>query len=476
MKVCVLQPDYALSTVDYRHYDPRRNLTTILPTHEVDHVFLDKRTTYKQLKECATKGYDIFINLCEGYLDWDVPSIDVIHALDRLQLPYTGPNALLYDPAKTVMKYAAFTAGVLTPLHRVVRSVNDVDVTAAALRFPLFVKPAHAGDSLGVDSHALVADVDALRAQIATLLPEFPELLVEEYVDGREFTVLVVADPSGRGACRAFAPVEFEFPEGTRFKTYALKTSDLHPGANVPVRDEQLSIALQDAARRVFKAFDGVGYARMDFRTNAAGEIHFLEVNFTCSVFYADGYEGSADYILMHDGIGKDGFAELIIAEGVARHRRTRPRYTMQGNALSGYGIFAAMPFQCGDIVYTGEERAHRIVTRQHVERSWSTDDATLFRHYAYPLSDEVYALWDADSSTWAPQNHSCEPNTEFFGLNVVALRDIALGEELTIDYARSMNESSASFECHCGSRQCRKHIAGQPGNSVTARESARRT
>ncbi len=475
MKVCVLQPDYALSTVDYRHYDPRRNLADILPMHEVDHVFLDKRTTYKQLKACASKGYDIFVNLCEGYLDWDVPSIDVIHALDRLQLPYTGPNALLYDPPKTVMKYAAYTAGVRTPPHRVVRDMRDVAAAARALRFPLFVKPAHAGDSLGVDSHALVRDVDALRAQVETLLPDFPELLVEEYVDGREFTVLVVADAEGHGVSCAFAPVEFDFPEGPRFKTYALKTSDLHPGANVPVRDTALSAALQDAARRVFKAFDGVGYARMDFRSNAAGELFFLEVNFTCSVFYGGGYEGSADYILMHDGVGQCGFAELIIAEGIARHRRTRARYTMQGNALSGYGIFAAMAFETGDIVFTGEERAHRVVTQRHVDDTWSSDDRTLFRHYAYPLSSEVYALWDADPTIWAPQNHSCEPNTEFVGLNVVALREIALGDELTIDYARSMNELSESFDCRCGTPSCRGRIAGAPGNSVTAREHAAR-
>ena len=471
MKVCVLQPDYTRSTVDYRHFDPRRNLSAILSAHDVDHVFLDKRTTYKQLKECVGQGYDIFVNLCEGYLDWDVPSLDVIHALDRLQLPYTGPNAILYDPPKTVMKYAAYTTGVRTAPHRVVRHVDDIAAAAGALRFPLFVKPSHAGDSLGVDRHALVADVNALRVQVQTLLPDYPELLVEEYIDGREFTVLVVGDVEGHGASRALAPVEYEFPEGTTFKTYALKTSDLHPRANIPVRNARLAAELQDAARRVFKAFDGVGYARMDFRMNAAGEIFFLEVNFTCSVFYGDGYEGSADFILLHDGIGQAGFAEHIIAEGMARYRRSRARYSMQGNALSGYGIFAAVAFAAGDTVHYGEARAHRIVTRRHVETTWGDDDKTLFRHYAVPLSDEVYAFWDADPTTWAPQNHSCEPNTGFVGLNVVAWCDIAVGEELTIDYAATMNESSEPFDCHCRAPSCRKRVTGAIGNSVTSRE-----
>ena len=87
MKVCVLQPDYSPSNVDYKKYDPPRNLSSLLPNDEVDHVFLNKLTTYKQLKALANQDYDIFINLCEAYLEWDVPSIDVIYTLDLLNLP-----------------------------------------------------------------------------------------------------------------------------------------------------------------------------------------------------------------------------------------------------------------------------------------------------------------------------------------------------------------------------------------------------
>ena len=60
------------------HYDPARDLARLVPEHEVYHVALDKRSTYRQLKALAGAGYDIFVNLCEGYLDWDIPSIDVM--------------------------------------------------------------------------------------------------------------------------------------------------------------------------------------------------------------------------------------------------------------------------------------------------------------------------------------------------------------------------------------------------------------
>ena len=103
MKICVLQPDYSTTSVDYQHYDPPRNLSHLLPEARVDHVFLNKLTTHRQLKELSTQGYDCFVNLCEGYLEWEVPSIDVIHSLERLNLPFTGPTSPLYDPPKEVM-------------------------------------------------------------------------------------------------------------------------------------------------------------------------------------------------------------------------------------------------------------------------------------------------------------------------------------------------------------------------------------
>jgi hypothetical protein len=472
VKICVLQPDYSTSKVDYANYDPPRDLSALLPGHVVHHVALNKLSTYRQLKELSREGYDIFVNLCEGYLEWDVPSIDVIHAMDALELPYTGPTATLYDPPKVLMKYVAHTMDVRTPLHTVVTARDDAAARArkARLRYPLFVKPSKAGDSLGVDEHSLVNDEAELEAKVRATIDEYPELLIEEYVDGREFTVLVVGDPTGGDRCTALAPIEYVFPEGHRFKSYALKTSELHPDANVRVRDEAIWARLKDHAERIFRGFNASGYARMDFRMDAAGELYFLEVNFTCSVFYAEGYEGSADHILRVDGLGQAGFLRRIIEEGLARHRRTRKKYVMRGNTIAGYGIVARGAIAAGEVVFKGEERSQRIVTKRHVEEHWSEAARTLFRHYAFPLSDEVYVLWDDEASQWAPQNHSCAPNTAFAGLDVVALRDIAEGEELTLDYAEVLDEGSEPFVCACGTSQCRGVVRGMMGNSVTAR------
>ena len=236
------------------------------------------------------------------------------------------------------------------------------------------------------------------------------------------------------------------------------------------MRDAELATRLQRSAERVFRGFDGVGYARMDFRLDDRGQLFFLDINFTCSVFYSDGYEGSADYVLKHDGAGQAGFARHIVAEGIARHRRRQKTFVIKGNSLAGFGIYATRNLASREIVFRGEERAQRIVSREHVMTHWSAEDQLQFRRYAYPLSDEVYVLWDENPAEWAPQNHSCEPNTGFHGLNVVALRTIAKGEELTLDYAELLNEESEPFECNCGARSCRGLVTGTAGNSVGVR------
>ncbi len=474
MKVCVLQPDYSTSDVDYKNYDPARDLSHLMPDAVFDHVLLNKLFTYKQLKELKKKNYDIFVNLCEGYLEWSIPSVDVIYYMELLNLPFSGPTSVLYDPPKDLMKYVAYTVGIKTPAFALIESLDSIEEECHHLQYPLFVKPDKAGDSLGIDDRSLVNDKEALLKKSASIIEEYGPLLVEEYIDGREFTVMVVADSKNENSCTAFKPIEYIFPMGFQFKTYALKTSELHPEANIPCSDPVLEKQLKNAAVQIFQGFGGVGYARLDFRVNNKNEIFFLEINFTCSVFYKDGYEGSADFILKCDGIGQAGFLKKIIDEGIARHQRKQKKYIMKGNAIAGYGIYATQNIAANDLIFKGEGMEQRIITRNYVERYWNVKEKETFRKYAYPLSKEVFLLWDNNPSGWAPQNHSCDPNTTYEGLNVVALRNITKGEELTLNYATFLDENMEPFNCRCGSANCCGLVTGIVNNSVTEREALR--
>lgn len=475
MKVCVLQPDYGNSNIDYQNYDPPRNLSHLLPEDIVDHIFLNKLSTYKQLKDLEYKDYDIFVNLCEAYLEWDVPSIDVIYSLDILNLPYTGPTAHLYDPPKELMKYVAHISGIDVPNYRIVKTLEDLNDLSLHLQFPLFVKPAKAGDSLGIDRSSKVTDEKSLLIKVKQILEEYGEALVEEYIDGREFTVLVASDPKDDKKCIAFKPVEYIFPEGFSFKTYKLKTSELHPESNVPCKEENIDRKLRKAACAIFKEFGGKAYARLDFRMNSKGKLYFLEINFTCSVFYSDGFEGSADHILRLDGIGQSGFLKQIIHEGINRHKRKQKKYFVKKDAISGYGIYALNKIRKGEVIFRGEEKNHRIVTKSHVEKNWNAADREVFRKYAYPISKDIYILWDVQPSEWAPQNHSCTPNTSYFGLNVVASKDITKDEEITLDYATFLDDQIEPFVCSCGSANCRGLISkdSKKGDKKTLKELA---
>jgi D-alanine-D-alanine ligase len=454
--VCVLQPDYRDSQVDYRHYDPPRDLSPLLPGDRVDHLFLHKTTTYRQLRDAGREGYDIFVNLCEGYLDWDVPSIDVIWSLDRLGLPYTCASARLYDPSKELMKYVAHTRGVRYP-----KFADSVESALARLQFPMFVKPAHAGDSLGVDKDSFCGNAESLRVKAGAIEREYGAVMIEEFVAGREFTVLVAENPASRFVPLAFEPIEFLFPPGESFKTYELKVQTHHPERNVPVEDAQVADLLKQAAMDIFVGFEGEGYARLDFRMDGEG-LSFLDINFACSVFYPEGHEGSADYILRRDPIGPSGFLRHIIAAGLARHRSKQRRFARGANGVAGFGIYATADLKRGDVVFRGEERSVRLASREHILKSWPADELEAFRQYATPVGNGVFTLWDEDPREWAPQNHSCDPNTSYVGLNLVAVRDIRCGEELTVDYADFANPDAAPFVCSCGAKNCRRTISSK--------------
>jgi D-ala D-ala ligase C-terminus len=346
MKVCVLQPDYSqpLSTVsymaeeDYKNAEPSRNLSYLLPEDQVDHIFLNKATTYRQLKELKHKNYDIFVNLCAACLDWDVPSIDVVVALEQLDLPYTGPTFDLYAPSKQLMKHIACTAGVQTPKFIKVETLAEVEDNCQKLQFPLFVKPAAAMDSLGIDDESYITTKEDLQSKVANLLTQFDQVLVEEYVAGREFTVLLAANPEDRHALTTYSSLEFVFPAGERFKTYELKVRQSHPECNVICSDLELDSRLRKAAKDVFLAFNAVGYARIDFRVNEKNEIFFLEINFNPLIFLSGEERTSADCILGSDE-NISSFLKQIIAEGISRHEYRQKEFRLDRNLTLSYGI-----------------------------------------------------------------------------------------------------------------------------------------
>lgn len=63
----------------------------------------------------------------------------------------------------------------------------------------------------------------------------------------------------------------------------------------------------------------------------------------------------------------------------------------MKGNAISGFGIYATMYIHKDEIIFKGEEKAQRIVTKNQIINNWDENEKLNFEKYAYPLSNEIF-------------------------------------------------------------------------------------
>lgn len=88
-------------------------------------------------------------------------------------------------------------------------------------------------------------------------------------------------------------------------------------------------------------------------------------------------------------------------------------------------------------------------------------------QNYPYQIDSELFLspVDLNDVGIGERLNHSCNPNAGFRGaIHLTAIRDIAAGEQVTIDYAMCVSSDDDAFvmECNCGSILCRKRITGQ--------------
>jgi D-alanine-D-alanine ligase len=472
MKVAVLHPSYEGSSSVFKELEPECDPARFLPDHECINLRIMKATAARQVSEIARMGFDVAINLCDGAWDEDRAGIEVVQALERVGMAFTGAGSDFYDPSREAMKMACHAAGVGFPAY--VR--DDVGRALRVLRFPMIVKHPHSYSSIGLTPRSRVTDADQLLCEVVRAIEEWGAALIEEFIEGREFTVLV-AEPRGAGlpACPtqtgrsapleeawALAPVEFVFPEGESFKHFDLKWKEYERMETRPV-PEPLATRLREASALMFAALGGSGYGRCDLRVDAAGEIYALEINPYCGIFYPDGQFGSADFILAADPAGHRGFLEHLIACAIRRRDRARRPWELRYERPLGFGMFANRDIHAGEIVERYEERPHVLVSNRYVERNWRSLRRKWFAEYCWPISADVHVMWSDNPDDWRPINHSCDPNTCLDGLDVVARRDIARGEQVTIDYATFCGPSMAAFDCRCGSPNCRGKIGTVP-------------
>lgn len=461
MNVCILEDRYDDSTSPISEFDPPSEPEHYFGRHTWERHFITKRNAVRRIIELSGRGFDLFVNLCDGAWDEDRPGIEVVQALEKLNLAFTGADSTFYDPSRETMKRVAHYCGIGTPAAVFARTPADVDRAGQTLRFPLIVKHPNSYSSIGLTADSRVDTPEELEMQYARMAEQYGSALIEEFIDGREFTVLVAENAKDPSNPLVYEPLEFHFPDGETFKHFDMKWKNYH-AMRVQAFDggEDLVRRLKRMAQDFFLGLRGTGYGRCDIRMDRGGALYMLEINPNCGVFYGPDDPGSADLILQHDPNGHDGFVDAIL-RAAQRRVRAPKKWSLRFDDERAYGVRAEVNIEAGELIEQYEEHPHVLVSRSHVESTWSERRKAWFDRYAYPLTDQVYVMWSDDPEAWKPINHSCDPNAWLDGLNVTARRHIAAGDEITLDYATFCNESMAAFDCACGSPDCRGIIRG---------------
>lgn len=196
-------------------------------------------------------------------------------------IPYVGSNVAASATCmdKTLMKLVADSAGIrqaawqlVTAQELAVNAEGVLDAAEARFAYPVFVKPAGTGSSVGVSK---VKNREALLTSLQNAAKFDRKLLIEEFINGREVEVAVLGNDAPA------ASICGEIDSGTEFYDYDAKYISDCARLYIPARiDEQTAENVRDTAIRAYQALGCKGLSRVDFFvTYDKNEIVFNEIN-----------------------------------------------------------------------------------------------------------------------------------------------------------------------------------------------------
>ncbi len=255
---------------------------------------------------------DIVFNIAEGRngrgREAQVPAM-----LSFLGIPFTGSDetTLCVCLDKALAKKLVAREGIKTPRFRVIGSGS---ADKGRVGFPAIVKPNAEGSSKGISNMAVVRDASSLRALLRRNLALYgQEMLVEQYIPGREFTVGMLGN--GRDI-RVFEPMEIVYlNQNSPDRIYSFEVKQNYQKlirydcpADIPASLRQ---KIAGTALKIFTLLGCRDFGRVDFRLSPAGELYFIEINPLPGL--APGY---SDYPML---AAFDGLSYETLVQGVLR-------------------------------------------------------------------------------------------------------------------------------------------------------------
>jgi D-alanine-D-alanine ligase len=262
---------------------------------------------------------DIVFNIAEGRTGRDreaqIPAI-----LEYCGVPFTGSDAATLSVAldKSLTKQLAEDAGVLTPASCVVRK-GSTDIPEG-LVFPILVKPNAEGSSKGISDKCVVRDEAGLRELVGRDMKTYAEdLLLEQYVDGREFTVGIIGNGDD---VRVFEPMEIIYKKlRGDWKIYSFEVKrnyrdyiDYKCPSELP---DGINERMKRDAEKIYRSLGCLDFARVDFRLSPDNEVYFIEVNPLPGL--APGY---SDFPMLaaFNGVGYGKLVRMVLSCALRRY------------------------------------------------------------------------------------------------------------------------------------------------------------
>ncbi|MEI9808141.1 MAG: ATP-grasp domain-containing protein [Bacteroidota bacterium] len=164
--------------------------------------------------------------------------------------------------------------GVANSIHLFKHSPVTASQIANELALPVFVKPNNGGSSIGMSK---VTNAEDLEAAIAKAFKEDDQVLVEEMIQGREFTVGVFKT---KGNITVLPLTEVKAHDDKDFFDFEAKYQGKSTEITPAPLDEATADKIRDAARKIYAVFNCRGVVRIDFIYNEeTGKPFMLEIN-----------------------------------------------------------------------------------------------------------------------------------------------------------------------------------------------------
>ena len=200
--------------------------------------------------------------------------------LELAGIPYVGPHvaASAVSMDKTLTKLVADNAKVEQAAWQLVRDTevnNHMQQIVLRLedrfQYPMFVKPAGTGSSVGVSK---AVDRESLSRALTHAAQYDSKILVEEFIDGREIEVAVMGNDS------PVASICGEIDSGAEFYDYDAKYVTDTSVAYIPARiSEDVEEFVREQAVKIYSAIGCQGLSRVDFFVTADNRVVFNEIN-----------------------------------------------------------------------------------------------------------------------------------------------------------------------------------------------------